>query len=86
MYTFIEKELPNYVMRKPGYERNYCEIRALVDNHELLELNKVTTMTRSINGTPLILGCIQNEPAGVPDYTQPWPLKGLIEDIINKNE
>ena len=69
----------------PGYERNYCEIKALVDDVKSLELDKVVKIPCSLNGTPLIIGCIQNEPIGVPDYSQPWPLRGLIDDIIKKH-
>ena len=81
----MDKELPKYALRLPGYERNYCEIKALVDDVKSLGLEKVIKVPRSLSGSPLIIGCIQNEPSGVADYSQPWPLKGLMDDIINKN-
>ena len=43
-------------------------------------------MERSLNGKPLVISCIENEPVNCPDFSKPWPLKGLMDDIIDKNK
>ena len=66
---FVEEELAKHVMRVPGYERNYCEIRALVDDVSELNLEKEIEILLSFSGSPLILECIRNEPENTVDFS-----------------
>lgn len=43
-------------------------------------------MLSSFNGTPLILECIKNEVPHTPDFSKPWPLKTLMDMIIEQNQ